>query len=252
MNPGENLSMQDDLRSELEAHLNGEMERLLDTIPFARKFHEGTATDREYYARHMLEAALRITLNNEADAYCLHRIAYQRPSVAQTLATYLAEEYGHDELILQDLAELGVNRETARGVEPFFSTKLLVGYLYYSINRDGALPSLLWNWFVEWYSDKYNQRITCKAQSEFGSDKVKSTLAHLQIDDDLYHANRLFTAIEHIIKNGPSSDAAKQYLTNFVKLVGMYFQELYDTTLAKRSLARDEGSGVGLPRSAFL
>lgn len=226
-------SGRDPLRLELEEHLEAEMGKLFDSVPYAREFHEGAATDLKYYVRHMSEAVIRIILNNEADAYCLYKVASQNHQASKILIKYLAEEYGHDELLLSDLELFGISKDKVLQTRPFFSTQLLMSYLHFSVNTDGLLPTMLWNWFVEWYSERFNVIITDKARKEFGDDKVEGTQAHLQLDDNLDHADGVYLAVQSLIVGDGELLKAKEYLANFIKLVGMYFQELYDATMVE-------------------
>jgi hypothetical protein len=219
----------------IEDHVLQEIEKFFNRVPFAREFHEAKWTNREYYKRHIIEAILRIDLNNEVDAYCLYKISCRNKSIAKKLVTYLAEEYGHDSFFINDLKEFGIEEEEILNTQPFFSTQLLIGYLYYSIESDGAMPTIVWNWLVEWYSNRYNTKITMKAEEEFGIKKVEGVMAHLQIDRDENHLGDMFSALEEVIKGEKNEEKVKQYLTNFIKLIGMYFQELHDQTIVAQS-----------------
>ncbi|MEM5317615.1 hypothetical protein VSR72_38405 [Paraburkholderia sp. JHI869] len=48
--------------------------------------------------------------------------------------------------------------------------------LYLGIERDGPLPTMVWNGFAEWYSDRYNKTVTEAADCAFGLDTVKGSL----------------------------------------------------------------------------
>jgi hypothetical protein len=219
------------VRERIELHVAGEMEKLFNEVPFTREFHEGKATDINYYKRHLLETIIRIGLNNEVDAYCLHKIGYSDNYLAMKLATYLAEEYGHDNYFLTDLKRFGFSEQEVKNTPALFSTQLLIGYLYHSINNDGPMPTMVWNWFVEWYSNQYNMKIAKKVEEEFGKDKVKGSLGHLQYDEDEDHVDLMFSTVARVIKQEGDEEKVRQYLANFVRLIGMYFRELYDTTI---------------------
>lgn len=218
-------------RQEFEALARQEMEKLFEKVTFAREFHEGKAIDLDYYKRHLMETIIRIGYNNEVDSYSLYKIGFKDNLLAQKLAQYLAEEFGHDSLFLADLKKFGITEEEVKATPPLFSTQLLLGYLYYSINEDGPLPTMVWNWFVEWYSDNYNRTITQKAAMEFGEEKVKGSKGHLDVDDEEDHVGLMFTTIEAAIKKDGDVEKAKELLVNFVNLIGMYFQELHDVTI---------------------
>jgi hypothetical protein len=226
--------MNRDLLTEMKGHLDWQMEeRLFGRVPFAREFHTGEATDLAYYRRHLMETVIRIRLNNEVDAFCLHKIAHDDHKLAGQLATYLAEELGHEDLFLADLKRLGVSREQLDATPPFIATRKLIGFMYHSIDKDGPMPTMTWNWLVEWYSDKFNKTIAQKAAAEFGDQSVKGSMAHLGIDDHEDHVSLMFGTVEATIHSDKDVTRAKEYLTTYVELVVEYFQELYDATIGK-------------------
>ena len=214
-------------REEAERHAAAEMEQLFQRVPRARAFHDGTFMEREYYARHLLETIVRIRLNNEVDTYCLHRISIGQNKLAATLATYLAEEFGHDDMFLADLRRFGISAEEVERARPFHSTELLIGYMYYAIDHEGPLATMVWNWFVEWYSDRYNLIITRAAARTFGEEMVRGSMRHIGVDDSEDHVGLMFKTIEQALRSEGDGERARRYLTQFVKLIGDYFQELH-------------------------
>ncbi len=212
-------------------HCLCEMEKLFSKISFAKAFHSGEKTDLAYYKRHLIEIILRIKLNNEVDAYSLYKLGYRDNYLSKKLATYLSEEYGHEAFFMSDLNSLGVTANEVDNTDPFFSTKKLIGYLYYSIMKDGAMPTMVWNWLVEWYSDTYNHIITNKFSDEFGKDKVIGSLKHLSFDEKHDHLSLMFSTIQATVKDDSDIDKIKTYISNFIYLIGEYYQELYDNTL---------------------
>lgn len=211
-----------------------EMEKMFNKIPFAREFHSGEKNNRDYYIRHVIEIILRIKLNNEVDAYSLYKIGYKDNYLSKKLATYLSEEYGHEAFFMADLKSFGLTEEEVNKTIPFFSTQKLIGYLYLSIMRDGAMPTMVWNWLVEWYSDTYNMIIAKKAAKEFGEDKVIGSLKHLSFDENHDHLSLMFSTIGATIKTSDDEKKVKKYISNFIQLIGEYYQELYDATIATK------------------
>jgi hypothetical protein len=219
-------------REELEQHIHQAMEHMFAEVPFAMEFHGGQTTHLAYYKRHLMETVLRIRLNNEVDAYALYKIGYSHNALAQKLAQYLAEEYGHEHMFLRDLKKLGVTENELNSTQPFFSTRLLIGYLYHSINQDGPMPTMVWNWFVEWYSDNYNLTITQKAAETFGAERVRGSMTHLTYDDSHDHLSLMFGTVAKVMQRPGDAEKVTVYASEFVKLVGMYFRELYEATIA--------------------
>jgi hypothetical protein len=219
------------MREQLEKIAAERMDFLLDGTPKARDFHEGNWTDEAYYKRHLVETILRIRLNNEADAYGLYKIGYKDNRLAATLARYLAEEYGHEGMFLRDLERFGLSKAQVDAIKVYPATEKLMGYLYFGVNQHGPLPTMIWNWFVEWYSDRYNRVITDHAAEVFGNEMVRGSHAHIEYDESHDHDDLMWSAVEKAINGWGDFDTAQAYLVNFIDLVGDYFRELYDDTI---------------------
>lgn len=218
------------LRQRFHETAEREMQRLFARVPSAKDLHEGKWLSTEYYRRHLLETVLRIRLNNEVDAYALYKIGYKDNKLAATLARYLAEEYGHEEMFLRDLKKFGMEKSEVDSTPPFETTKQLIGYLYLAINEDGPLPTMVWNWFVEWYSDSYNKRITQSAAESCGDEMVRGSMAHILYDESHDHDDLMWRTVEQAVKRWGGEAKALHYLSRFVHMIGDYFQELYDST----------------------
>jgi hypothetical protein len=223
------------MRDELEKLASTGMERLFSEVPKARDFHEGTWIDKDYYRRHLVETVLRIRLNNEVDAYGLYKVGYKDHRLAATLARYLSEENNHEGMFLRDLERFGLSKADVDATRPFPSTEYLIGYMYFSINNNGPLPTAVWNWFVEWYSDQYNPVITKHAAEVFGDDMVKGSHAHIAYDEAHDHDDLMWSTVDRAVKGWGDFDTAKRLLTNFIDLVALYFKELHDETVASKS-----------------
>lgn len=213
-----------------------QMEILFNKIPFTREFHEGKSTNKDYYARHLLETVLRIRLNNEVDAYCLHKIDHNNNLLAVKLARYLAEELGHENFFKNDLKAFGINDMDIDNTRVFFATEKLIAYMYYCINKDGPLITMVWNWFVELYSDTYNSIITKKAATEFGESHTVGFEHHIDTDEELDHVGLMYSTVELAVNSMQDDELVKYYITNLIDLLGEYFQELYNATIAKQRM----------------
>lgn len=66
---------------------------------------------------------------------CGARLPDRLEFVRKALVEYIAEEYGHQEWILNDLAACGLDKSRIRASEPHISIRLMVAYLYDQIDR---------------------------------------------------------------------------------------------------------------------
>jgi Iron-containing redox enzyme len=225
------------IKRELEGTAEAQMEKLFKEVPFARDFHAGRQTNLSYFRRHLLETFLRMRLDIQTDAYALYEMRHSNSGVSKLFAQYLVDESGHDVLFLADIEQFGISREEALSAKPFAATEDLIGYFYYQINHEGPLLTVLWSWFVEWYSERFNGSITRKAASEFGADKLKGSTAHLKIDAQEEHDDLMLRAVAQLIRTEDDLTRATTLLFRLVNFLRRYFQELYDTTIGRQTEA---------------
>lgn len=224
-------------RGRLEQLAADLMEKQFQRVPKMREFHTGEWIDKNYYIRHVVETVLRIRLNNEVDSYALFKVGSKDDTLAANLAKYLAEEFGHESMFTRDLKRFGFTAEDLEASEPFPTTKQLMGYLRLAADERGPAPTTVWDWFVEWYSDRYNQIITNKASAEFGKEYTRGKQAHLDFDESHDHDELMFRTVSRAVESFGNAPAAYSDLTTFVNLIGDYFAELYETTVASKNLA---------------
>ncbi|PPK41337.1 hypothetical protein B0G57_13214 [Trinickia symbiotica] len=224
-------------RARLEQVAAHGMQQMFTASPETAAFHRGEWIDSEYYRRHLVETVLRIRLNNEVDAFALYKIGSKDNALAQTLAQYLSEEYGHEGLFLRDIEKFGLTADQVDHIAPFHSTDKLIGYLYLSICRDGPLPTMVWNWFVEWYSDLYNKTITSAAARVFGDQHVQGSRRHIEYDETHFHDDLMWAAVQRSIDSWGGIDKAETYLRHFIALIGEYFDELRAATVPQPKTA---------------
>ncbi|MEX5709983.1 hypothetical protein AB1484_17125 [Parafrankia sp. FMc6] len=220
------------------------MEREFDRVPRMRELHEGTWIERDYYVRHIVETVLRIRLNNEVDTYALFRVGSKDDSLAANLAKYLAEEFGHEHMFTRDLVRFGFPVEQLDRTPVFPSTNKLMGFLRLAADKEGPAPTTVWDWFVEWYSDCYNQIITTRAAEEFGADLVRGSQTHIEFDTTHDHDDLMFRVVSRAVETWSTAATAESYLDTFVSLIGDYFGELHAAT------ARDRGQDQDRDRSS--
>jgi len=213
------------------------MEKQFQRVPKMRELHAGEWMDRDFYIRHMTETVLRIRLNNEVDTYALFKVGSKDDSLAAKLAKYLAEEFGHESMFTRDLVRFGLTQEALDATDVFPSTKKLMGYLRLEADTRGPAPTTVWDWLVEWYSDRYNPTITAAAGKEFGREYVQGTQTHIEFDESHDHDELMFRTVARAVEVFGTPRQAYADLTTFVELIGDYFAELYEATVGSRETA---------------
>ncbi|MER6394574.1 MULTISPECIES: hypothetical protein [unclassified Kitasatospora] len=213
------------------------IEKQFQRVPKMRELHAGEWTDRDFYIRHITETVLRIRLNNEVDTYALFKVGSKDDTLAAHLAKYLAEEFGHESMFTRDLFKFGLTQEDIDATDVFPSTKKLMGYLRLEADSRGPAPTTVWDWLVEWYSDRYNPIITNKAAEDFGREFVAGTATHIEFDESHDHDELMFRTVARAVEVFGTPKQAYQDLTTFVELIGDYFAELYELTVGSKQPA---------------
>jgi len=154
----------------LEATVDSCLESVFEKDHIMAEFHKGIWFNENYYRRHILECVIRIHMNNELDANAVKVAAVNNISAAKQLSYYLYDELGHDEMFGQDLEKYGYSASFIAPENAFPETWKLMGYLNLCVNKFGPLAAIIWDWFLEYYGDKYNPFITQKSGCLFGAD----------------------------------------------------------------------------------
>ncbi|MER7216909.1 iron-containing redox enzyme family protein [Streptomyces eurythermus] len=224
-------------RERLESLAAELMERQFARVPRMRELHAGEWIERDYYVRHVIETVLRIRLNNEVDTYALFKVGSRDDALAAHLAQYLAEEFGHEGMFTRDLAKFGVTLDEVNAIPVFPSTAKLMGYLRLAADSRGPAPTTVWDWFVEWYSDRYNQVITNAAAREFGPEFVRGTQSHLDFDESHDHDELMFRTVSRAVEVFGTAEQAYADLETYIDLIGDYFAELHAATVKEAAPA---------------
>jgi hypothetical protein len=230
--------MSTDLRSRVDARIDAMLAQFYATVPSARHQLEASVVDRAYYARHNIENILRIRLARQADARAIVWLTRHDPPAAASWAHYTAEEMLHDALFARDLAAIGIERPQVDATEPFQATKLLQGYLYYTIEHEGPLALFTKAYFLEATSLKTQPPWLDNLERTLGKEPLLGARAHVSLDTHDDHAGDVWNAVMSQVR-GPEDEArALRHLETVAELFGMYFTELHRWVAAETRAER--------------
>lgn len=215
-----------DIAKELENHIISEMTNLFEKNPLCRDFHEGDWFDKDYYKKHILECVLRIRLNNQLDALAVKKATETDLTLAKSLAYYLYDEIGHEDLFYSDLVGMGMSKKEIEDSSVLSSTVALIGYLKESVEQQGAGPAVLWDYFLEVYSDRFNRKITEKAEKHLERESTKGAMSHIITDETEDHVGLMSGMLARVVKNDLDLQNAKNHISICINFVGQYFKEL--------------------------
>lgn len=220
------------LRGEIDQIIDLQIEQWYETVPQAAHL-EGKDVNSLYYKRHLVETAWRIRLLRVAEAKALVEIAKVSPVAAQIWAQYEQEEMLHDDLFIQDLERVGVNRQEFLATEPYLSTKLLTGFFSYLLDHEGPLGVVAYSYLVEYVNVKLEPRKLQALKVSVGEAMIVGQISHSHTDINDDHPGEVWSALRLLIKGEQDIAALKGYLAEHQRILAMYFSELYIDTLAK-------------------
>ncbi|HWU86134.1 MAG TPA: iron-containing redox enzyme family protein [Kofleriaceae bacterium] len=217
---------QPELRARIDTLLNHFIKRFYAESPAARHLREAASVDLEMFKGHTVQTILRIRLARMADAKALLLFAKSDPIAAQRWAKYAEEEMLHDKLFLKDLKKLGMEEAAIYATEPFLATKLLQGYLYYTLEHEGPMGLIAKAYFLEYTSRATQSEWNANIRKSLGPDAVRGADAHINIDIGEDHSTDVWNVLASLV-NGPKDEARLEaHIHTFFGLFSAYFADL--------------------------
>jgi hypothetical protein len=167
-----------EFRKRVNTLLEGFIVRFYAESPAARHLREAAAVDSELFKAHTVQTILRIRLARMADAKAVLLFTKSDPAAAQKWAQYTEEEMLHDRLFLKDLRRLGMEEAEVYATPPFLATRLLQGYLYFTLEHEGPMGLLTKAYFLEYTSRATQSEWNANVRKSLGDDAVRRRGAH--------------------------------------------------------------------------
>lgn len=228
-----------ELRGRIDALLDNFIVRVYAESPAVRHLRESSSVDVEVFKAHTVQTILRIRLARMADAKAILLFAKSDPAAAQKWAKYAEEEMLHDKLFLKDLKKLGMEEGAVYATEPFLATRLLQGYLYYTLEHEGPMGLIAKAYFLEYTSRATQAEWNANVRRSLGPDAVRGADAHINIDIGEDHSTDVWNVLASLV-NGPADEARLEaHMHTFFGLFTAYFAEL-------ARVGAGAGAGAGL------
>ena len=219
-----------ELHAKVNARLNTMLSSFYEAAPAARYLATSTSIDKGLFQRHTIETILRIRLARIADAKVIEHFARTDPFAAQKWAKYAEEEMLHDRLFLKDLKSLGVSEDTVYAHDTLVATKLLQGYLYYTIEHEGPRGLLTKAYFIEYTTRKTQGLWNGNVARALGEQAVKGAEAHLSYDIAEDHTADVWNVLMAVVKTPADEARVFYHLDVYYGMFVAYFNELAATT----------------------
>ena len=219
-------TVQPQFRAYVDGILDGMLACFYEQAPAARYLAHANQIDAELFKQHTIETILRIRLARVADGKAIHLFAKTNPVAAQKWAKYVEEEMLPDRLFLKDLKNLALAEECAYTAEPLLATKLLQGYLYYTLEHEGPRGLVTKSYFVEYTTRRTQRQWNDNVESSPGKRAVKGAEAHLDHDIDEDHSTDVWNVLMTMVHSKEDEERVVYHLHAYFGLFSAYFNEL--------------------------
>jgi hypothetical protein len=203
--------------------LDGMIEAFYDATPVARYLATSTTIGRNLFVRHTVETILRIRLARVADSKVIQHFTKTNPFAAQKWSKYIEQVMLHHRLFLKDLKSIGISEETVYGADPLIATKLLQGYLYYTIEHEGPCGILSKSYFVEYITRKAQRLWNHGIKRVEGEPATEVHLVH-ELEVDL--STHVWNVLMAVVKSREDEARVLYHLEVCCGLFIAYFNEL--------------------------
>jgi len=213
-------------RSRVDALLDGMIASVSGSAAAIDHLSTARQVDVELFKRHTIETILRIRLARIADAKAIYLLARSNPHAAQKWARYAEEEMLHDKLFLKDLTSLGVSEESVYQTEPLLSTRLLQGYLYYTLEHEGPRGLVSKAYFLEYTTLKTQGLWNQNVKKSLGDRAVRGANAHLAIDQKDGHSSDVWNVLMELTHTPEDEARVLGHMQVYRGLFTAYFHEM--------------------------
>ena len=191
--------------------------------------------DINYFIRHSIETVLRIRHKRMIDALVIHYFTKHNPTLAKAWAHYIEDEMLHGKLFARDIQKLsGLSLDDIyEQYQPLFSTQLLNGYFYYTLEHEGPLAAITSAYFLEYTTRKTQPEWLDNLERIFGKENLKGARAHVEHDIRDNHNDFVWEVLSALIVNEKVEACFFTHLHRIYGLFAAYFLDVHQQTLGK-------------------
>jgi hypothetical protein len=199
------------------------------------------ATLRRFFVRSTIENVRRIDAMRKINPLVCYRAAGIDPVLCKQWGLYAADEGLHSRMFARDLHALGIEDAEIYGTPLFFSTDLLCGYLYQTLEEDGAMAVVTSGYYVESVSKMTQPAWLSLVEQELGTSATRGSRSHLALDDHEEHIDLAWNMSMRLVKNAEQRVRFERHIRRLHGLLSAYVGEVlaYSLGLDDRAAAQD-------------
>ena len=173
--------------------------------------------DLRHYIGFLLETYHNAGMNPQLQAFATMFFKEKHREVVKKFYRHAISEIGHDLLAMNDLAELGVGKNTVEKSKPLPTTSAFFGHFFYKIQTDNPLHYLGYLFHLEFSptqdGPKYIQMLKAK-----GIPESALTFLHEHATVDIAHNKLMESYINELVKTSEDLDVVIESVKCAVQL----------------------------------
>lgn len=212
---------------QLESELKPYWARLRNTRVF-RTLMESETVDIDLLRLYLLESYHYVKHNAQHQAMVVWRTDVRERTYMKKMLRHAIEEVDHDQLALNDLVKLGVDRQAAERSVPLAQTAALTGYLYYEVTRGNPVGRLGYSLWAEGANHLIHEVVTeIKKKLQITDDRdLTFFVAHAALDER--HHAEASESIDRFVVTPEDREAVRTVaFTSFELFLGL-LEAVYD------------------------
>jgi pyrroloquinoline quinone (PQQ) biosynthesis protein C len=231
-------------REHCDALLDQLVEEFYRSYEPAQKLLNPTFFNHDFFVRSTIESILRIDLMRAVNPLVCTKIAAIDPILCKQWGLYAADEGLHGRMFARDLHAIGITDEVIYSTPPLFSTELLSGYLYHTLEQGEALAVLASAYYVESISDKTQPAWLDNIEKHIGKKSTRGSRAHLSLDEKESHIDLAWNMSMRLV-NAPEDE--KRFVGHVLKLhslLSAYVVEVMELTVMQKEAAAAQSTAA--------
>lgn len=201
------------------------------TAPDLARIAADPATLKRFFVRSTIENVRRIDSMRKINPLVCYRAATLDPVLCKQWGLYAADEGLHSRMFARDLHTLGITDDEIYKTPLFFSTELLCGYLYQTLEEDGPLAVVASGYYVESVSKLTQPEWLTQIETQLGISATRGSRAHLALDDHEEHIDLAWNMTMRLVRTPERRDAFERHIHRLHGLLTAYVEEILTYTL---------------------
>lgn len=203
-----------------------------------------------FFVRSTIENVRRIELMRKINPLVCVKAAVIDPLLCKKWGLYAADEGLHSRMFARDLHTLGIGDDVIYATPPLFSTELLCGYLYHTLEEEGPMAVVASGYYVESIARMSQPGWLDRIEAVLGIAATRGSRAHLLLDDKDEHIDLAWNLSMRLVKTPEDQERFVSHIKKLHALLAAYVGEVLSVVLDEGGDASATATDVVRPPGA--